>query len=550
MSAKFHFAVQTLKKSFQKAQTFLKGLSVKKQSRMQQMDTDVCPDSQEDIREYHRISCRNTPHKTYRITHTITIQQYYFTKKFVTICHTLFTEFCKNAKRAFGAFTSYIQRIGSIMKKSVVYVKHHHLCRDLAALAVLVLMIGSGIFAFTNYFDIGYKVVADGQVIGTVKQKSDYYLALSLANTDIANSYGSHYISSKGVTFEKSILSKNNFSDKTSLKKQVMSTNEKLAMAYVVKVDGVDLLAAPNEETAQTILDRYKDRYRPENCTELKFNNQINIVKKYAPKSMEKDENTGLDYLVALHMQAATINSMSTNSSNAVLSDGTDTSQTKTVSLTNQSKPSLEVVSVQKTSTEKSVPFTSTVTYNPNKYEDAEPVVTVAGVEGKNKIESTVTRVNSAIVSQVVNQESVISSPVNEVIEKGSKKRPTGVGTGTFSAPVAGTITSKYGPRKSGFHTGMDLAIAPGTPVKAADEGKVIFAGYKGNYGNLVIIDHQNGYVTYYAHNSSLNVAVGDIVAKGDVIAAVGSTGNSTGPHCHFEIRINGSTVDPYPYLF
>ena len=120
----------------------------------------------------------------------------------------------------------------------------------------------------------------------------------------------------------------------------------------------------------------------------------------------------------------------------------------------------------------------------------------------------------------------------------------------TFMQPVSGyTITSKYGYRSSGFHTGLDMAVPTGTPAYAAASGTVTFAGWKGSYGYLVIIDHGNGYQTYYAHCSALYVSAGQSVAQGQNISATGNTGNSTGPHLHFEIRYNGSTLNPQNYI-
>ena len=122
----------------------------------------------------------------------------------------------------------------------------------------------------------------------------------------------------------------------------------------------------------------------------------------------------------------------------------------------------------------------------------------------------------------------------------------------TFMRPVNGaTITSKYGKRSSGFHTGTDFAIALGTPAYAAASGTVTFAGWKGSYGYLVIIDHGNGYQTYYAHCSALYVSAGQTVTQGQNISAVGSTGNSTGPHLHFEVLTRpyyGYEVNPLNY--
>ena len=116
--------------------------------------------------------------------------------------------------------------------------------------------------------------------------------------------------------------------------------------------------------------------------------------------------------------------------------------------------------------------------------------------------------------------------------------------------PVSGTITSRFGRRSSGTHTGLDIATSTGTPIKAASSGTVIYAGYKGSYGNLVIIAHTNSVQTYYAHCSKIYVSVGETVGQGQTIAAVGSTGNSTGPHLHLEIRENGVAKNPQNYLY
>jgi murein DD-endopeptidase MepM/ murein hydrolase activator NlpD len=119
--------------------------------------------------------------------------------------------------------------------------------------------------------------------------------------------------------------------------------------------------------------------------------------------------------------------------------------------------------------------------------------------------------------------------------------------------PINGTISSRFGSRssiRSSVHTGLDIAASTGTPIKAVAGGTVIFSGKKGSYGFMVVIDHGNGVETYYAHCSSLNVSAGETVSQGQVIANVGSTGNSTGPHLHLEIRLNGVALNPQNYLY
>jgi murein DD-endopeptidase MepM/ murein hydrolase activator NlpD len=127
-------------------------------------------------------------------------------------------------------------------------------------------------------------------------------------------------------------------------------------------------------------------------------------------------------------------------------------------------------------------------------------------------------------------------------------------GTGAPSAagfiwPVSGTVVSGYGMRWGRLHEGIDITASSGTPIWAAAAGTVIHAGWLGGYGNLVVIDHGNGLATAYAHASAILVSVGQSVSQGETVALVGSTGNSSGPHLHFEVRVNGTAVDPLLYL-
>jgi murein DD-endopeptidase MepM/ murein hydrolase activator NlpD len=120
---------------------------------------------------------------------------------------------------------------------------------------------------------------------------------------------------------------------------------------------------------------------------------------------------------------------------------------------------------------------------------------------------------------------------------------------GVLGWPVSGPVVSGFGPRWGRMHEGIDIAVATGTPVHASAAGSVIHTGWLGGYGLLVVVDHGNGLSTAYAHNSSIVVATGQSVSQGEVLALAGSTGHSTGPHVHFEVRVNGSAVDPLGYL-
>lgn len=161
-------------------------------------------------------------------------------------------------------------------------------------------------------------------------------------------------------------------------------------------------------------------------------------------------------------------------------------------------------------------------------------------------------------------QEQAIGNQINQLEEQLKQQNAangtTGTtGSGTYMWPVSGTgtgsVTSKYGYRThpifgdQRFHSGVDISANSGTTIMAADAGTVLTAVYSSSYGNYVVISHGNGSTTLYAHMSSMAVSAGQSVSKGQTIGYVGSTGWSTGPHCHFEIRVNGSLVDPLSYF-
>ena len=183
----------------------------------------------------------------------------------------------------------------------------------------------------------------------------------------------------------------------------------------------------------------------------------------------------------------------------------------------------------------------------------------VASLYKENKVEEQVTTKiastkSSSKQTQTQTQTSVKSSGNSKSFSTSSKisRATTSLGVSLIK-PITGTITSRFGSVssiRSGAHTGLDIGASSGTPVKAAASGTVIWAGYKGALGNLVVISHSNGVQTYYGHCSKIYVSAGKTVSQGETISAVGSTGNSTGPHLHFEIRVNGVAYNPQNYVY
>ena len=175
--------------------------------------------------------------------------------------------------------------------------------------------------------------------------------------------------------------------------------------------------------------------------------------------------------------------------------------------------------------------------------------------EVDNNIKYEIKEINTQNVDEINTSEFEVAK--NNVLKEANiieeEKLPNINGIKLAVLPVQGNITSRYGVSsriRVSTHTGLDIAAVTGTAIKAVAAGIVTNAAYTGSYGNLVKIDHGNGVETWYGHTSKMYVKVGQNIQAGDTIAAVGSTGNSTGPHLHFEIRINGQHINPQNYIY
>lgn len=191
-----------------------------------------------------------------------------------------------------------------------------------------------------------------------------------------------------------------------------------------------------------------------------------------------------------------------------------------------------------------SIPFETEIIKDDTKFKD-QVTTKQKGVKGEKEVLYEVLQENGIDVDRTAIGEEIITQPVKQIEIRGTKTRPT-VKTGKFIWPTkGGFITSGYGYRWGALHAGIDISGVKDKTIMASDAGTVSFAGSKKSFGNLVIIDHGDGYETYYAHLSSISVKKGDKVGQGQKVGVMGSTGNSTGTHLHFEIRINGKPQNP-----
>lgn len=210
-------------------------------------------------------------------------------------------------------------------------------------------------------------------------------------------------------------------------------------------------------------------------------------------------------------------------------------------------KPFVDVIVEKEISSIEEIPY-ETKTVEDSSMFKGDTKVVQSGSKGEKAVSYRISQVNGSEVNREVLEEKVLKEPVERIVHKGTKVVPSR-GTGSLVWPTNGGYISSYqGMRWGRYHKGIDIARPWDYTIKAADNGVVVSAGWAGSYGNRIIIDHQNGMRTLYAHLSQINVSVGQTVAAGQKIGVMGSTGNSTGVHLHFEVYKNGVLQNPLSY--
>ncbi|MDO4582066.1 MAG: peptidoglycan DD-metalloendopeptidase family protein [Bacillota bacterium] len=385
---------------------------------------------------------------------------------------------------------------------------------------------------------------------------------------------------------------------------QYVSAN---SMAYVIKVNGEELATLVSEEEAQQAIDKclaqraeqYQDRYG----MEVSFGDEVTIDRVlpggviYSSVdqvvALLNDNVEMVAEAVAVYIDGKTrfymasqvaaqeavqqakyyfgnpnsedgIGNIYTDEEIALVSVEVDCNKVLTIEeaknmlLYNSKTPLAEIDPIITVNVERESKETIPLPYGTEKIEDSEMLrgkeeVVSEGIDGVQEVTNVVTEKNGVVTSSTQKDSVVIVEPVDEVVKVGTMiqiaSRGDGGGSGFIGWPTSGTLTSRFGVRARGWHSGIDIANAIGTSVFAAEAGTVTFVDYMSGYGLMVIIDHGGGVETYYAHLSVTNVEVGDVVERSQGIAAIGMTGTTTGPHLHFEIRFEGLAVDPLSYL-
>ncbi len=375
---------------------------------------------------------------------------------------------------------------------------------------------------------VGYEYSYYGKTLGIARSKEDVYKTIEVLGDKLSTATGANVSLDveRDIEFKKLIGFELDLDTPDDILDTLTYMKDIQVKAYAVVIDGVETVVLEDEESARSMLDTIKTDY-------LVGRLDTEYVDVGFEESVEVSEVGVL--LGDIWNTASARRYLETGSVNTVPLAG-DT-------------PKLTILTTELYTYYESINYGTSYIKNSSMYTDETELVS-AGQYGRQENIVRITRRNGDEVSRDLVSSERIQEPVDEVYYKGTKKVPVRSGTGTFAYPMRTyTITSRFGMRWGKMHTGVDFAASWGTKIYAADGGTVTFAGWKGGYGNLVIVDHGGFYQTYYAHCSEMLVKEGDSVYQGQNIALCGSTGNSTGPHLHFEVRYKGDPYNPLDYL-
>ena len=417
----------------------------------------------------------------------------------------------------------------------------------------------------------GYEMTLDGQRVGMVESRQMVASAVNRVEARASRILGYDYSLTHTVDYSYHLTLREDLMPVSQVETYLFDQIGEVMKVPVLTVNGQVIGAAEDEDALNTMLESIKAPYINENTVSAQFLQPINISREYTAtasllelddiyatltaNSVERVDYTvqsGDTFSAIANSRGMTVRELQALNPDTNI-DRLWVGQTLTVS---QAVPFLSVQTLDNVTYDGPVDFEVEEVPDDSMYQGNTKILT-PGVEGLATYNADVTYVNGIEQTRIINTTNIITQPTTQVVAVGTKPRPKTMATGQFQWPLYGRINSTYGSRyifgSYSFHTGLDIAGSYGAAITAADGGRVTFSGTGTgsywSYGNYVVIDHENGLQTIYAHCSSLKVKTGDRVYKGQVIAGVGATGRATGNHCHFQVKLNGTTVNPYNYL-
>ena len=428
----------------------------------------------------------------------------------------------------------------------------------------------AAVLLFFSIYTNGVTVTYDGKVLASLASQTEAEEARAELEKVTAQTLGRSFtIDDSLIQYSSGLLRRQDLVDKEVYEEALSQEVGMVTAAYCLYVEGERIGATPYKGALEQLLEQIQLSATNEGTISVSFAENVEVKEEFVPtdslmnlgflaETLYSTKTAEVTYTVAkgdTWSEIAEDHGL-TSKELLALNPGYDIDklQIGEILTMSASVPYLTMTVVQQERYVDSVAFDVEDTPSPDIYV-GDYKVTSPGQYGAADTVANVTYVNGQETERTVLSAVTLRQPVTEHRLQGTKPKPITAASGTFRWPTTGRISSRFGGRSSpgGIgstnHKGIDIAVPYRTPIYAADGGTVTYSGWMGGYGYLVQIDHGNGYVTRYGHNSSLTVSVGQKVYKGQQIARAGSTGNSTGNHCHFEVRLNGVAKNPLNYL-
>ena len=423
---------------------------------------------------------------------------------------------------------------------------------------------------FFSFYTLGTTVEYNGNVVDTVASASQARKAAAKLESVTTETLGKSYeIAKDAIHYSTAFVRRSDVTDTTTFEQDLAEELGQVTYGYSLYIDDELVGSTQYAGALDELLEQIKQMYVSADTLTVDFVENVRIAEGYVPT--ESVMNLGMIAELLNSTKAGEVtytvvkgdtwgqianNNGMTAAELEALNPGYDINRIHigdALTLSN-AVPYLTVKVTERQNYIEDINYDVNYVNDSSMYQGDERVIS-RGTYGSADIVADVTYVNGEEQERTVISSVTLTDPVAETRARGTKVRPTWYPTGSFRWPCSGRITSYFGYRNTGIrgattnHKGIDIACARGTPIYAADGGRVIFSGYKGAMGYVVIIDHNNGYVTYYEHNGSLLVSAGQTVYKGQQIAKAGRSGVASGVHCHFGIQRNGTYVNPLNYL-
>ena len=423
-----------------------------------------------------------------------------------------------------------------------------------------------------SLYTLGTSAKYGGVALGTVSSKSDVATAVAQVEsiTKEALRDDDFALDPELLETQTCVVLRTDMADSAALEENLSEQLGLVEYGYALYVDGELIAATTFPGALEEMLEQMQVGYRTPSTVECGFVEKVEIIEEYVDASYMMNLGSIAEVINDTKLGAVTYKVVSGDSFYRIAMEHDMTVSALRelnpgysatglhpgdVLLISNAVPYLTVLNVERQAYVEDVPYGVEYVDDPDMYQGDYRVIS-KGVYGKADVTANVTYVNGLETDRQVVASAVLSEPIAEVQARGTKPRPTWYPTGSFRWPCSGVITSYFGYRDapisgaSSNHGALDIANRTGTAIYAADGGTVTYAGWYSGYGYTVEITHNNtGFVTLYAHCSALYVSAGDKVYKGEHIAAMGSTGISSGSHLHFEMEKNGTKVDPLNYL-